>query len=82
VLVDRVEERRRLDPVPRAALAWVHHASGVDGGLHGGDDEPRAGPRGLAVAVLEDLGEVVARVDVHDRELQERGRERLDGQVE
>ena len=54
-------------------------AAGVDRVLHGGDDEPDAELRDAPVAVVDDLLEVVARVDVHDREGHLRGGERLLG---
>ena len=82
MLVDRVEQRGRLDPVPRAALPGVHHAARVDRCLHRGHDEARPGRRGLSVPVRDDLVEVVARVDVHDGEREERGGERLDREVQ
>src|SRR5918994_1220177 len=77
VLGDRVEQRRRLQPVARGAWAGLlGHAALVDRLLHAGHDRLRQ----AAVAELDRLREVVARVDVHDRERQRRRRERLLGQ--
>ena len=64
-----VEQRRRLQLVargPRARL--LLHAPFVDRVLHAGDDEALAELLDATVAVLDHLGEVVTRVDVHDRE--------------
>src|SRR6478736_3786538 len=81
VLADRVEQRRRLQPVARGARAGLlDHAPGVDRLLHGGDDQALAELGHAAVAELEDLREVVPGVDVHEREREPRGAERLLGQ--
>jgi hypothetical protein len=53
------------------------HAPAVDRVLHGGDDELLAELAHPAVAELDDLGEVVPRVDVHDGEREGPGAERL-----
>jgi hypothetical protein len=55
-------------------------AAPVDRLLHGGDDEPLAELGHAAVAELDDLGEVVARVDVHERNGKPPGAERLLGE--
>src|SRR3954449_4611981 len=69
VLLDGVEERRRLQPVARRARpGLLGHAPVVDRLLHGGDDQPLAELGDAAVAELDDLGEVVPGVDVHQRE--------------
>ena len=68
VLGDGVQQRRGLQPVARRVARLLAHAALVDGLLHGGHDEALAQLRHAAVAELEDLGEVVAGVDVHDRE--------------
>ena len=65
VLLDRVEQRDRLEPVARGARAGlVGHATVVDRFLHGGDDQSRPDVLHHLVAVVDDLGEVVAGVDV------------------
>ena len=65
--------RLRDGPVlDRAAL--------VDRLLHRRDDQPLAQLGDAAVAEVEHLGEVVAGVDVHDRERERRRAERLLGQ--
>ena len=55
----------RLRDAPARLLG---RAAGVDRVLHGGDDQLLAELGHAPVAELEHLGEVVARVDVHDRE--------------
>src|SRR3954449_6415463 len=83
VLLDRVEQRRRLQAVARRARpGLLDHTAAVDRILHRGDDEPLAELGHAAVAVLDDLGEVVARVHVHERERERRGAERLLGQAQ
>ena len=54
----------------------------VDRVLHLGDDESRADARDGGVAELDDLGEVLSGVDVHDRKGQLLGREGLDREVQ
>ena len=73
VLVDRVEQRHRLQPVARRLVA---HAPAVDRLLHRGDEHVRH----AAVAELDRLREVVAGVDVHDRKRDVARPERLLGQ--
>src|ERR687898_542754 len=83
VLVDRPEQEHCLDAVaagPRTGV--IDDLPGVDGVLHARDDEPHAQLGHPPVAVLEHLGEVVTRVDVHHRERQLGRGERLDGQVQ
>src|SRR5579862_9877585 len=78
VLGDRVEQRRRLELVPRRARArLLDDAAAVDRLLHACDDEPLAELGDTPVAKLEHLREVVAGVDVHDGERQLAGPERL-----
>ena len=83
MLLDRVEQRRRLQLVARRARAGLLlHAALVDRLLHARDDEALAELGDAAVAVLDHLGEVVARVDVHDRERELGGTERLLGEAQ
>ena len=78
MLLDRVEQRRRLEPVARRARAGLlDDAALVDRLLHGRDDQPLAELGDAAVAELDHLGEVVAGVDVHQREREAAGPERL-----
>ena len=81
VRLDRVEQRRGLEAVARGARpALLDHAPGVDRVLHRGDDQPLAQLGDAAVAELDHLGEVVAGVDVQQREREAPGAERLLGQ--
>src|SRR5207302_4316747 len=69
VLLDRVEQRRGLKPVARRARSrLLDDATPVDRLLHGCDDEALVELGDAAVAELDHLGKVVARVDVHERE--------------
>ena len=69
VLLDRVEQGRRLQLVARGARAGLlDDAALVDRLLDARDDEALAELLDAAVAELDHLGEVVAGVDVHDRE--------------
>ena len=69
VLLDRVEQGDRLEPVARRVVAGLLvDAAGVDRRLDRGDDEPLAELGDPPVAEVERLGEVVAGVDVDDRE--------------
>src|SRR5579884_2399262 len=69
VLGDRIEQRRRLQPVAGGAgSGLLYHPALVDRLLHRGHDQPLAELGHAAVAELDRLGEVVAGVDVHDRE--------------
>ena len=54
----------------------------VDVLLHRADHEPDFELGHLLIAVLEDLGEIVPGIDVHDRERDALGPARLRGQVE
>src|SRR4051794_29395114 len=81
MLLDRVEQRGRLQPVARRARpGLLDDAAAVDRLLHGGDDQPLAELGDAAVAEVDDLREVVARVHVHERERERRRTERLLGQ--
>ncbi len=78
VLRHRVQEGRRLELVAgRAGAGLLDDAPFVDRPLHGGDDEPLAELRDAPVAELDRLGEVVTRVDVHQREREATGAEGL-----
>lgn len=81
MLVDRVEQRLGLQGVaqPVGALA---QASVVEVVLDARDLEAQTEALDRGVAVLEDLGEVVAGVDVEHREGDRRRPERLGGEVE
>src|SRR6266540_2790511 len=79
VLGDRLEQDRGLEPVARRARAVLDDPSGGDRIGNRGDDEPDSQLGDPAVAEVERLGEVVPRVDVHDRERDRSGRERLLG---
>ena len=81
VRLDRVQQRRGLQPVARGARpALLDHAPAVDRLLHRGDEQLLAQLRDAAVAELEHLREVVAGVDVQQREREAPGAERLLGQ--
>ena len=83
VRLDGVEQRRRLQTVARSARTLVlDHTAGVDRVLDRRDDQPRAQLGGPAVAELEHLVEVVPGVDVHQRERDAGGRERLLGDAQ
>src|SRR5262249_20243325 len=69
VLLDRVEQRRRLELVARGARArLLDDAAPVDRLLDARDHEALAELRHASVAELDHLREVVAGVDVHHRE--------------
>ena len=81
--LDRVQQRDGLQPVARRARpGLLDHAAAVDRVLHGRDDQPLAQLGDAAVAELDRLREVVAGVDVHDRERHRAGAERLLGQAQ
>src|SRR3954466_15492508 len=83
VLLDRVEQRRRLQAVARRARpGLLYDAPAVDRLLHRGDDQPLAELGHAAVAELDDLGEVVARVHMHQRERERRRAEGLLGEAQ
>jgi hypothetical protein len=82
VLLERVEERHRLEPVARGARAGLlDHAALVDRVLDGCHDQLGADLLDHLVAVLEDLREVVARIHMHDRKRKRGGPEGLAGEV-
>ncbi len=60
----------------------LDHAAAVDRVLDAGHDQPLAQLGHAAVAELDHLGEVVARVDVHQRERERRRAKRLLGQAQ
>ena len=78
-----IEQGDRLQPV--AAGAWpciLHRAAGVDGSLHAGHHQSHAPLGHEPIAILDDLGEVVAGVDVHHGEGQPCGSEGEHGEVQ
>jgi len=78
--LDGVEERGGLQAVARGAGArLLGHPAGVDGRLDAGHDQTGSELGHPPVAELEDLGEVVPGVDVHQRERERGGPERLLG---
>ena len=80
VVLDRLQQHRGLQAVARRPL--LLDAARVDRLLHGGDDQLLAERLDQAVAELDHLGEVVAGVDVEDRERQRAGPERLLGEAQ
>ena len=83
VLLDGVEQRDRLQPVARGARpALLGHAARVDRVLHRRHDQALAELGDPAVAELDRLGEVVARVHVHHGEREAGGPEGLLGQAQ
>ena len=82
VRIDGVEQRGGLEAVSHAAVAGIYHPTGVDRVLHGGDQQPLAQLLDATIAEVDDFGEVVAGVDMHDREREVSGPERLFGQPE
>ena len=81
MLLDRPQQRRRLQAVA-AGPDVLDDAAVVDVVLHRRHDQPLAELGDAAVAELVDLGEVVAGVDVHERERELAGPERLLGQAQ
>src|SRR5204863_311255 len=80
VLLDRVEQRRRLQPVARRARTrLLDDAPLVDRLLHRRDHEPLAELGDTPVAELDRFREIVPGVDVHDRERELARPERLLG---
>jgi hypothetical protein len=78
VLLDGVEQGHALEPVAAGlGTLLLGHPAGVDGLLDGADDEADAELGHPLVAVGDDLGEVVAGVDVHEGERDAAGPERL-----
>ena len=83
MLLDRVQQRHRLQPVARGARAGLlGHAALVDRVLDARDDQLRAHLGDHLVAILDHLGEVVSGVDVHDREGQPARVEGLAGETQ
>ena len=83
MLFDRVEQRRGLQAVARRARAGLlGHPTPVDRLLDRRDDQALAELGGDAVAEAGDLGEVVPRVDMHDRERELAGPKRLLGETQ
>ena len=80
MLQDRVEQGRGLQPVARRVARLLADAALVDRLLDARDDEPLAQPLDGPVAEGENLGEVVAGIDVHDREGELGRAERLLGE--
>ena len=82
MLGDRVQQRHGLQAVAGGARSGLlAHASGVDRLLDAGDDQPLAELLDELVAERDHLREVVAGVDVHHREREASGAERLLGQA-
>jgi hypothetical protein len=83
VLGDGVEQGDGLEAVAaRSGAGLLDHPPGVDRRLHGGDHELDAELGDAPVAELEHLLEVVTGVDVHHRERDAGGPERLLGQAQ
>ena len=83
VLLDPAQQGGGLEAVAaRADPRVLDHAAGVDVVLDVGDEQLDTGLLDHAVAVVDDLVEVVAGVDVHERERHRRGPEGLAGEVE
>ena len=81
VLGDRVEQRRRLQAVARSAwTGLLANPAGVDRVLDVRDDQALAQLLHEPVTERDHLGEVVPGVDVHHREREAAGAERLLGQ--
>ena len=81
MLGDRVQQRHRLQAVARGARpGLLAHAARVDRLLHGADAAAQAALGDQPVAERDDLGEVVAGVDVQQRERHVARRERLLGE--
>src|SRR6185503_6447649 len=82
VLGDRVEQGDGLKAVARRVVTrLLFHPSEVARGLDGRDDEPLAELFDAPVAERERFREVVAGVDVDDREREAAGTERLLGEA-
>ena len=83
VLGDRVEQRHRLQPVARRVRpGLLDRAALVDRLLHGGDDQPLAELGDAALDEVGDLGELVPGRDLHEREREAAGAERLLGEAQ
>ncbi|KGD34002.1 hypothetical protein DO72_1365 [Burkholderia pseudomallei] len=72
VPLDRLEQRDRLRGVARIRLAAQHHRAARDRILDVADHQLRANLLRAAVAEIDHLVVVVARVDVHERKRQRR----------
>jgi len=81
VLVDRVQQRHGLQRVAGAVRPF-DEAAVVDVVLHGRHFQPQAVAGHDPIAEVDDLGEVVAGVHVHDGKRDVRGPERLRGERE
>ena len=69
ILLEHPEKGERLQSVAGGARhGLLDDRSAVDVLLHRADDEANVELRNLVVAVIDHLGKVVPRVDVHDRE--------------
>ena len=83
LLLDAAQQRDGLEAVAAGPGAGVlDDPAGVDVVLDARDDETSPDGGDHVVAEGEHLGEVVAGVDVHDRERHPRRGERLDGEVQ
>src|SRR4051794_15972757 len=82
VLVDAAQEGDGLQPVAGRARVVLGHPARVDVVLDAGHDQPQAVLLHGLVPELDDLVEVLAGVDVHDREGHRRRPEGLHGEVQ
>src|SRR3984885_1065664 len=82
VCVDGIEQRRRLQAIPRGNRPRVSHSPLVDGVLHACHNEAGAFRFHLSVPVLEYFGEVVPGVHMQHRERDFARFERLGGQMQ
>jgi hypothetical protein len=74
VALNSVEQRDRLEPVSGSVRAgFLADPALVNRLLDGRDEQAFPEPRDAAIAELEHLGKVVARVDMEDRERERRG---------
>ncbi len=83
VVLDGVEQHSGLEPIAGGpGTGLLHRLSGVDGVLDRGHHQPEPVSFHHAVPELDDLGEVVPGVDVHDGERHPSRGEGPDGQME
>src|SRR4051794_34677774 len=82
VLVDAAQEGDGLQPVAGRARVVLGHPARVDVVLDAGHDQPQAVLLHGLVPELDDLVEVLAGVDVHDREGHRRRPEGLHGEMQ